>query len=84
LPPLTTKTEGTTAGRTVRRSCAVAFIGVGVVESVAWSVNVLVPAVVGVPPIEPFGNSTSPGGSAPPTTLQVTRPTFIAAVSGWL
>jgi hypothetical protein len=52
---------------------AVAVCGVGVVESVAVTVKLLVPAVVGVPLIVPVvGPSTRPAGSVPVVTAQLT------------
>jgi hypothetical protein len=52
---------------------ALAVCGVGVVESVAVTVKLLVPAVVGVPLIVPVvGLSVRPTGSVPVVTAQLT------------
>ena len=55
-------------------SCFVAVCAVGTVESVALTVNVVVPAVpVGVPVIAPvLAFSKRPAGSAPTEMVQVT------------
>src|ERR1700733_2210391 len=58
------------AGSTVRVSCWVAVCA-GLPESVACTVNVEVPAVVGVPEMVPSLASDSPAGSDPEVTDQL-------------
>jgi hypothetical protein len=58
---------------TVIDSCRAAALGVGVVESIALTINMNVPALVsGAPEITPEGGSrVNPDGKLPELTLQV-------------
>ncbi len=58
------------AGNTVTVTGPV-VLATGVLESVAFTVTVTVPAVVGVPVITQFADKVSPAGSVPLIRLQV-------------
>jgi hypothetical protein len=66
LPPLVTNTSGSTVGATVTVKLRVAVCAAGVAESATFTVNVLVPAWLGVPVIPTLDLDEQ--GSIDPTT----------------